>query len=114
MDNITNKILIILLVVGLLGPLNSAMAVLNFELVSAGTGPSGYSRSYDIMATTDSTLGCVEMIVNTPQAGSIYQNYTGEPDSPDEAYASYVTFKSTLGDNPDYTTIFGGAVDIVE
>ena len=117
MDNITNRVLIAFLVVGLLGPLNSAMAVLSFELVSAGTGPSGYSRSYDIMATTDGVLGAIEMIVNTAQTGSIYQN-ASSPAAPDDAFDAdifdtYVTFNSAIGENPAQTTIFGPAVDLV-
>ena len=96
---------------------NMVMATVHFELVDAGaTGITGYSRSYDVIASRIDLAGLktAEMIITTAEAGSIYQNSL-TADSPGEAYDTFVTIgtlASPLGPNPADTHIDGGAVEL--
>ncbi len=113
--NKSYRILTGFLLVALVAAPNLALATTTFSLVPSSSGIPDYDRTYDIMATTDSRLGAMEMIIDPLLPGSIYQNYSGIPtaaDDPYEAFASYVTFNSSIGENSGQTAIFGGAVDI--
>jgi hypothetical protein len=51
-------------------------------------------------------------VLDTYQAGDIYQNGTA-PDDANEVFASYVTAnKDAVGENPSQTRIYGGALDL--
>ena len=71
--------------------------------------PIGYA-AYDIMASVDSNLGIMELLVDTDTAGDIYQNAT-TPDDPNETMASFVTMGPT-GPDATNTALIKGAVDL--
>ncbi len=121
-----NRALTILALVALLGAASPAMAVLTYSLqpVAGPTGITDYSRSYDIVATTDNNggtnppggLAVQDMILQmTSGAGSIYQDAFGAdigPPSqaqidlvPSVEFDTYVTLPVDFG-------ISGYAVDL--
>ena len=112
MNRIISTALMAFLVVGLLGPMNSAKANLNLSLIpsAAGTGPAGYARSYDIMATVSTeepplNLGAMEMVLDAFNPGDLYQNSL-VPQTQNDARDTYITM-------PVPFNIFGAAVDIL-
>ena len=88
------KILTISVLVGLLALANSASAQLALELTPVPGAPTGY-RTYDIMGTTTTNLGVMEMVLDASAAASIYQ--IGSP-SPIEASGG--TYDTYLGMGP--------------
>ena len=111
MNRIYKAFTVVLLLAMLAPTCNTALATLTFSLSPSSSGIAGFDRTYDIMATTDTDLGAMEMIIEGLLPGSIYQNSTA-PDNPNDVYASYVTFNSSIGANDAQTHVFGGAVDL--
>ena len=99
------KILIISVLVGLLGAANSAIAVLDIQLQSVAGAPTGY-RTYDIIATTGTKLGAMEMVFSASAGEPFYQ--VGSPiplEGPGGEYDTYLTM-------PVSWEVLGSSVDI--
>ena len=105
MDTV-KRILTISLLVGLLGGGNAAIADLGLALTPVAGAPTGY-RSFDIEATTTTELGVMELVVDSAEAGSIYQVGSPSPvETPGGTYDTYL-------DIPGVTwTAIGEAADI--
>ena len=71
--------------------------------------PAGYT-AYDFFVNISTNMGVMELILNTENAGDIYQNSL-IPDDAAELFDTYVTI-GPVGENPVETMVIGGAVDM--
>jgi len=85
------KILTISVLVGLLAGANSASAQLALELTPVPGAPTGY-RTYDIMGTTTTNLGVMEMVLDASAPATIF--HTGSPSPIEASGGTYDTYLS--------------------
>ena len=98
------KILTVSVLVGLLALASSASAQLAIDLTPVPGAPTGY-RTYDIMATTTTNLGAMEMVLDASAPGSIYHT----PSPAVTEGGTYDTYLSMGGLNWD---VLDWAVDV--